>query len=82
MYPREVDNIENVDEVDASNPPDWMVQGAPKMMETAAEIQGRLIAEGYSEEQAAEIALERMQDDETIEDETIHTIEESELSTE
>jgi hypothetical protein len=79
MYPREVDDIETVDEVNASNPPDWMVDG-PKMMQTASEIAARLVAEGYSEEQAYEIALERLQDEENIEEDTIHTIEEAELS--
>jgi uncharacterized protein YdaT len=80
MYPREIDDIDAVDEVNASNPPDWMVDGAPKMMQTASEIAARLVAEGYSEEQAYEIALERLQDEENIEEDTIHTVEETDLA--
>jgi uncharacterized protein YdaT len=80
MYPRDIDEMNEIDEVNASNPPDWMVAGAPKMMQTAAEIAARLVAEGYSEEQAYEIALERLQDEENIEEDTIHTVEETDLT--
>jgi hypothetical protein len=66
-------------EVDVSNPPEWMVQGSPKMIERASEIAARLIEDGYSEEQAYEIAVETLQDDEGIEEGTMRTIDEAEL---
>lgn len=69
-----------VDKREATNPPEWMVQGSPKMMERASEIAAKLVEEGYSEEQAYEIATESLQDEEVIEEDTIRTVDEAELT--
>jgi hypothetical protein len=68
----DVDELANVE---ASNPPEWMTK--PRMLERASEISAKLLEEGYSEEQAYEIALERLQGDENLEDD-MHTIDEGE----
>lgn len=64
-------------EISANNPPEWMLD--ERMLQKAAEISARLVAEGYSEEQAYEIALERLQDDgeEPLEGGTLREIDEN-----
>ena len=63
------------EDIVASNPPTWMSESSPRLLERAAGIAERLIAEGYSEEQAYEIALERLQD----EDEDDEAIDETDV---
>ena len=67
-------------QINSSNPPDWMLEETPKMMQRASEIAARLIEEGYAEEQAYEIALERLQDEDLSEEDNLHTVEEAELN--
>ncbi len=45
------------------NPPGWITEMNPDLMQRAAEIAATLIEEGYNEEQAYEIALERLQEE-------------------
>jgi uncharacterized protein YdaT len=52
------------------NLPDWASETrGPELLDRAAKIMDDLIAEGYSEEQALEIALERLEQDEKEEKE-------------
>jgi uncharacterized protein YdaT len=50
-------------EITPDNPPDWMSDLNPEILQRAAEIAAQLIEEGYSEEQAYEIALERLEEE-------------------
>lgn len=52
-----------IDDLEPVNPPDWLKEMNPDLLARAAEIAARLIDEGYSEEQAYEIALERLQEE-------------------
>lgn len=60
-----------------NNPPKWMLELSPELMSRAARIAARLIEDGYSEEQAYEIALERLQEEDESEDEAIDETAES-----
>lgn len=59
-----------------NNPPKWMLELSPQLMDRAARIAAQLIDDGYSEEQAYEIALERLQEEEN---EPLESIESTDL---
>ena len=56
------------------NLPDWMLEKHPEELEKIAGFAQRLVQdEGYSEEQAYEIALERMREEEEPSDLTLNS---------
>ena len=55
------------------NLPDWMIEKHPEALDKIAGFAQRLVQEeGYSEEQAYEIALERMREEEEPSDLTLN----------
>lgn len=65
------------EEIVPNNPPTWMSELSPRLMEQAADVAARLIEEGYSEEQAYEIALERLEEED--EDEATNAREDTDI---